>query len=127
MSSIKDWGGRWSWPDWWQRFVTVFVSGMPINVAIDWLMDAGVAYLVAAPVVVVLVAMGVATTLTIQEGRDWKGWPRRLVVVLAPAVPINMAIGGLLTSGVPYWTAVLSVALLASAFVATVLTIQEGK
>ena len=119
------WFPKWSWRGWRRRFVTVFLSGLPINVIIGWLLEAGVSYLVAAPVVVLVVCAGLTTVLTVQEGGSWRGWPRRFVVVLAPSIPINFAIGGLLAVGVPYWISMSAVAVTASAIVATVLTAQE--
>ena len=116
---------QWSWLGWRRRFVTVFMAGLPINVIIGWLLEAGVSYLVAAPGVVVVVCAWLTTVLTVQEGGDWRKWPRRFVVVLAPSIPINFAIGGLLSIGVPYWISMSSVAVISSAIVASVLTAQE--
>ena len=119
------WFSQWSWRGWRRRFVTVFMSGLPINVIIGWLLELGVSYLVAAPAVVLVVCAGLTTVLTVQEGGSWRGWPRRFVVTLAPAIPINFAIGWLLSIGVPYWIAMTGVAVIASAIVASVLTAQE--
>ena len=56
-----------------------------------------------------------------------RGWWLRFWTVLLPGVPVNFSIGGLMELGVPYLSAAVGVALVASASVATMLSAQEGE